>query len=315
MMLTRRQFLQRASALAALLGMAHSHEAATSASLAALICGATLGVLPEAALLGRLFKTAEVRAKPQPSAKVVKQLPAQSLQPILGVSADGWWYQLADGYLPRQAMQPILPYVPPPQPCALCKGYYEVIAPSTTLRDACTPYARINGSYPFGTVFYVHDWLIDDKHQAWYALTKTADGSGLLSWANALHFRLWLPQPSPLKEPTLWLDGPQQMLSLYDGEAFIGSTAIHAAPLPRGSAKLQLGLPCTSAAEAPYLHLWQMLLYLPLGKPVPLYGANWHNHFGTPSASRAVELPVLAARHLYTLLSGTGLTEFPVVIT
>jgi hypothetical protein len=65
------------------------------------------------------------------------------------VSDDGWWYRIAEGYLPREAMQPILPYVRPPKPTALHAGYYEVIAPSATLRAACTPYAAIYGAYPF----------------------------------------------------------------------------------------------------------------------------------------------------------------------
>lgn len=311
-MLTRRQFL-RHSAFAALLGMAHSQMSA--ASFAALAHGTTFGVPPERALLGRLFTTTELRAQPEATAKTVKALPAESLQPILAVSDDGWWYRIAEGYLPREAMQPILPYVRPPEPAALHTGYYDVIAPRTALRAACTPYAAINGSYPFGTVLYVHDWLTDDRGQIWYALTLTADGSGTLSWTSALNLQRWSPRPSPLRQPTVWLDSAQQMLSLYDGELFIGKTAIHAPVLPQDQAVLRLGLPCARAAQAPYLHLWHMLLDPQRGKPVPLYGANWHNRFGMPNALHAIELPVLAAKQLYTLLSGTALSEIPVVIS
>jgi len=139
-MLTRRQFLQH-SAFAALLSVAHSPM--TAASFAALAHGTTFGVPPESELLGRLFKATDVRAAPRASAKVVKQLPANHVQPILAVSDDGWWYRIAEGYLPREAMQPIPPYVRPPKPTALHAGYYEVIAPSTTLRAACAPYAAI----------------------------------------------------------------------------------------------------------------------------------------------------------------------------
>jgi hypothetical protein len=310
-MLTRRQFLQR-SAFAALLGIAHSQ--ATEALLAVLAHGTTFGVPPETELLGRLFKATDVRAAPQATARIVAQLPAERVQPILAVSDDGWWYRLAEGYLPRQAMQPILPYVRPPKPTALHTGYYEVIAPSTTLRAACTPYARICGAYPFGTVVYVHDWLTDDRGQVWYALTATAEGNGALSWTSALNLQRWLPPPSPLRQPTVWLDCAQQTLSLYDGELFLGKTLVHAPVLPPDRAVLRLGLPCAYTADLLPPRPWHMLLRLRLGAPVPLYGVTWHNRFGVPNAFSAIELPVLAAKQLYQLLSGAAADEIPVVI-
>lgn len=315
MMLTRRQFLQRTSAFAALFGLTHIHAAQPAPThFTTLVHGATFGVPPESALLGRLFKATDVRPKPQTTAKPLRQLPAESLHPLLGVSEDGWWYQIAEGYLPRESMQPILPYERPPQPTELHKGYYEVIAPSTTLRSACTPYATTSGRYPFGSVVYVHDWLTDDHGQVWYALTLTADGSGTLGWANALHFRRWQPRPSPLSQPTLWLDAAQQTLSLYDGETFIGKTAIHAPTLPHGMATLRLGLPSARVTRVPYLHTWQMLLSPQHSRPLPLYGVNWHNRFGTPNELRNVELPILAARQLYEMLGGAPVREIAVVI-
>lgn len=315
MMLTRRQFLQRTSAFAALFGLAQGGSAEPAPMhFTTLAHGATFGVPPESSLLGRLFRATDVRLKPQATAKALKQLPAESLHPLLGVSADGWWYQIAEGYLPRESMQPILPYAPPPRPTELHTGYYEVIAPSTTLRTACTPYAAVVGRHAFGSVMYVHDWLTDDRGQVWYALTAAADGSGTLGWANALHFQRWRPQPSPLSLPTLWLDAAQQTLSLYDGETFIGKTAIHAPILAHGTAKMQLGLPAARAAKAPYLHMWQMLLTPQHGRPLPTYGVNWHNRFGMPSDWRNVELPILAARRLYEMLGGAPVREIAVVI-
>ncbi|MCE7948153.1 MAG: twin-arginine translocation signal domain-containing protein [Chloroflexi bacterium CFX4] len=317
MMLTRRQFLQRTSAFAALFGIGQGSKAeAASAppSLTALAAGSTLGLPDEAPLLGRLFSATQVRAKPQATAKALKRLPADSLHAIQGVSSDGWWYQIADGYLPREAMQPILPYERPPHPTELHTGYYEVIAPITTLRRACSPYAELVGRYPFGTVLYVHDWLTDDARQTWYALSLTADGRGAFGWASALHFRRWLPQPSPLRAPALWLEVAQQSLSLYEGEAFVGKTAVHSGNLPPDSGTLRVRLPCARASEPPHLHMWQMLLQPRLGKPVPFYAANWHNRFGTPNTYRAVELPIFAARWLYNMLGGAPMAEIPVVI-
>jgi len=310
-MLTRRQFL-RHSAFAVLLGIAHSQ--ATMTSFAALAHGTTFGVPPESELLGRLFKATDVRAAPRASAEVVKQLPAERVQPILAVSDDGWWYRIAEGYLPREAMQPILPYVRPPKPTALHAGYYEVIAPSTTLRAACTPYAAIYGAYPFGTVVYVRDWLTDDRGQVWYAFTSTAKGNGTLSWTSALSLQRWLPQPSPLRQPTVWLDCAQQTLSLYDGEQFLGKTAIHAPWLPPDQAVLQPSAPSAHTADLLPPRPWSMLLHRQRGAPVRLYGCNLHNRFGMPSQHSAVELPVLAARQLYQLLGGAAVSEIPVAI-
>lgn len=314
-MLTRRQFLQRTSAFAALFGLTHSPATeAAPPQFTAVAHGATFGIPPESELLGRLFKATDVRAKPQMTAQALTKLPAESLHPLLGISEDGWWYRIAEGYLPRESMQPIPPYERPPRPIALHKGYYEVIAPSTALRAACTPYAAITGRYPFGTLMYVHDWLTDDHGQLWYALSLTADGGGAFGWANALHFRRWLPRPSPLSQPTLWLESAQQALSLYDGETFIGKTAMHAPPLLRSIGTLRLGLPSARAPRAPYLHTWQMLLTPQHGKPIPLYGVNWHNRFGTPSSLPNIELPILAARQLYELLGGAHVREIAVVI-
>jgi hypothetical protein len=310
-MLTRRQFLQ-CSAFAALLGVAHGQAGMTS--LAALAHGTTFGVPPETELLARLFEATDVRAAPQATARSVKQLPANHIQPILAVSDDGWWYRIAEGYLPREAVQPIPPYVRPPKPTALHTGYYEVIAPSATLRAACTPHAAIHGAYPFGTVVYVRDWLTDDRGEVWYAFTPTAEGDGTLSWTSALSLQRWLPRPSPLRQPAIRLDCAQQTLSLYEGEQFLGKTAIHAPLLPQDQAVLQPCAPSAYTADLLPPRPWHMLLHRRRGAPMPLYGANWHNRFGKPNAQRAIELPVLAARQLYQLLSGAAVSEIPVAI-
>ncbi|MCS6872245.1 MAG: hypothetical protein NZ571_12410 [Anaerolineae bacterium] len=316
-MLTRRQFFKRAGAFAALFGLTNSRQVApASADFTALAYGATFGVPPESALLGRLFAATDLRTQPLSAAPSLKKLPADSLHAILGVSEDGWWYKVAEGYLPREAMQPILPYEQPPQPTELHKGYYQVIAPTTVLRTACTPYARINARFPFGSVIYVHDWLTDDNGQVWYALTSTAEGKGMFGWANALHFQRWQPQRAPLQQPALWLDTEQHTLSVYEGETFIGKTAACTVPLPHDTATLRLGSPCTHTfREAPYLCMWQMSLFLQRGARLPLYGVNWHNRFGTTSQTRAIELPILAARQLYEMLGGAPGHEAVVIVS
>jgi hypothetical protein len=101
---------------------------------------------------------------------------------------------------------------------------------------------------------------------------------------------------------------------LYDGERFLGKTAIHAPLLPQDQAMLQLGAPSAHTADLLPPRPWSMLLHRQRGAPVRLYGCNLHNRFGMPSQHSAVELPVLAAKQLYQLLCGAAVSQIPVLI-
>ncbi|GAB4544101.1 MAG: hypothetical protein OHK0023_00350 [Anaerolineae bacterium] len=313
--LTRRQFLGRSGAFAALLGLPKLSAAEMTPN--APILGTTLGVPTEVPLLGRVFRTIEARTEPKKSAASTGRLPSDSLYAIRGVSEDGWWYNTPKGYVPREAMQPILPYARPQLPADLSQvqGFYNVIAPTVTVKSHCTGYASILGRVSFGAVMYVHDVLVDDHKQVWYCVSPSMNGSGLFGWASALSFSPWHPPKTGLAAPALWVDAAHSKLSVYDGEMLVGETAIHAGGLARGVGTLKVTLPASAAyAGGHYVRSWLMLLQGALGKPMPVYGAYWHNRFGVPHTYHNVELPPLAARWLYNMLGASPIAEIPVII-
>lgn len=292
-------------------------DAATATTPNAPILGTTLGVPTAVPLLGRVFRTVEARAEPKKSAVPTGRLQSDSVHAISGVSEDGWWYITPKGCIPREAMQPILPYVRPELPADLSnvRGFYDVIAPTVAVKSHCTGYASTVGRVSFGAVMYVHDVLVDDNKQVWYCVSPTMNGSGLFGWAAALSFRRWLPPKTGLNAPALWIDATHSKLSVYDGEVLVGETAIHAGGLPRGVGTLKVTLPAAAAyAGGHYVRAWFMMLQGALGKPMPVYGAYWHNRFGTSHTYHNVELPPLAARWLYNRLGASPIGEIPVII-
>lgn len=315
MMLSRRQFLRRTGGFAALMATAAPSRPPEEIPVMATLFGTSLGLSETLSPVGRAFNVTTVYPKPDVHTRPISQLLPDSLNPLLGVSPDGWYYRIKEGYVPRESLQPILPYERPTHDPKHFKGFHETVAPFTAVRQYCAGHAPIVGRVGYGAVLYVHDHLTDDKRQTWYAVSVGHTGAGLFGWVPALHMRRWVPPQTALSAPALWIDNARCKMSVYDGETLIGETAIYGTELPRGLGHVKVNLPAAWASFPPaFIRSWILLYYPQDRKPMSMYGAFWHNRFGTPSKQASIEMPMHAARWLYNMLGGVNQAEIPLVV-
>lgn len=307
--LSRRQFLKRTSAFGIALGFPVAAKTTEIERGTAALIGTSLGMPDGFEAVGRAFSRTPVFASPSLEAPSRSFFQPDSVYPLEGLAGDGWWYQVENGYVPREAVQPILPYH---RPAPLeGEGWVEMIAPFTAVREYCAGSAPIMGRLVFGAVVYVHDRLRDDFGILWYMVSAGKDSNSHYGWATAAHFRAFAPTPPALQHPTLWIDSHRMRMAVYDGDKLIGESAIYAPPLLPGSAVIQTHHPAKTIRMFPSLRPSMIELKRPNGAPLTLCGANWHNRFGQEmDATEAgrypspfVELPIFTARWLYGLVN------------
>jgi hypothetical protein len=259
--------------------------------------------------LGRVFHLTDVHVRPDVHSQVVGELAPDSVHDITPTkSAD--WYQVERGYVPRQAVQPIGPYVRPELTHPQSVGFWaELIAPTSTLRAWCAGHAPIVTRLGYGAVVYVMDYLRDDRGAMWYGLAADSDAE-LVGWTNALHFTEWDENAVsvPLAhEPLIRIDTHQQALQVYDGPRELFRSRLSSPLLSKSQTSITViqpggalgGIDSNDSIEADGLLGVSWLMSL--GQSTPIYGAYWHSRFGdaVTQVKNRIELPIFAARWLY----------------
>src|SRR5207302_6995208 len=111
-----------------------------------------------------------------PQGRVQSQLLPDTVTPM--VASNAGWYKTSDGYVRREALQPIHPYRYPAVMDS--PGFWaEFVAPAGSVRQWCGSSAPIMTSLNYGAVVYVMDRLVDDRQQVWYGLSDVP-GSRLI---------------------------------------------------------------------------------------------------------------------------------------
>jgi hypothetical protein len=289
--LSRRQFLKRSGA-AAIFGL-------NAPALAAIPAGKTPGIV------GRAFTLADVYSRPDTSSEVIGRLLPDAVTPItetLDTARNGVWYRVARpaGYLPAEAVQPILPYSRPNVIESVGDGLWaEVVAPYSAIRQWCAGAAPIVARLGFGAVVYMIDRLVDDQRQVWYGLTN-APGSALIGWSPALQYAPWQPE---VCKPLTAIVVRRGKLLAYAGkhlQAEIGYYGPALAPLTTPISVVQPGAAYNTALPLGLAWLMQ------LAAGPRLYGVYWHNRSGVlRDAGPDIELSTLAARWLYARLASS----------
>ncbi|MEP7287184.1 MAG: hypothetical protein ABI947_15625 [Chloroflexota bacterium] len=259
---------------------------------------------PSDQLVGRTFGLTDVHSKPTLASAINGQLTPDSVHSF---TAMGDWYQTEQGYVLREAVQPILPYARPilHNPREMAEGGFwaEMVAPVSVIRAWCAGHADIVARLGFGAVVYVMDQITDSGGQVWYGLAAEPD-SELVGWGSALHFGLWTPSLLPISAvPTIQIDRLQAKLVVVQGDQVVYQTTIYAPVLPIATTTIHPVQPGASLdSTAPLGVAWLMALHT--GQRI--YGTFWHNRFGTKyegvADNQAIELPTFAARWLYELL-------------
>jgi hypothetical protein len=274
------------------------------------LAGAALGIAPHAAnsvstlvdtapALGRAFTLTDVYQHPDQSSSVIHQLAPDSVHPITASATDSW-YRLSNGYVPRQVLQPIEAYTRPD--LVESPGFWaEVVAPVSAIRGWCAGHAPIVTRLGYGAVVYVNDLLTNDRGEVWYGLAAQTDAP-LIGWSNALHYAKYASETDPksnIHDPRIKIDTRQFELTVYDGNYKLYGTRIYSPVMRSTSTTLSPVQPGTSLDSLYALGIpW--LMQLDTG--FQLYGAFWHNRFGTQNPNPGVELPPHAARWVYSFL-------------
>jgi hypothetical protein len=289
--LSRRQFLKRSGA-AALFGV-------NAPALAAIPAGET------PAIMGRAFTLSDVYSRPDASSEVIGRLLPDAVTPILetlDTPRNGVWYRVARpaGYLPAEAVQPILPYSRPEVAESVGGGLWaEVVAPYSAVRQWCAGAAPIVARLGFGAIVYMIDRLVDDQRQVWYGLTDVP-GSALIGWSPALQYAPWQPESH---QPLTAIVVRRSKLHAYAGKrrlAEIGYYGPALAPMTTTISVVQPGAAYNAALPLGVSWLMQ------LAAGPRLYGAYWHNRSGVLRGDDPdIELSTLAARWLYARLASS----------
>src|SRR5258708_1596253 len=181
--------------------------------------------------VGRAFDLTSVYAQPQPDSQIVAQLAPDSVNTIAEISEDQRWYRVAQGWVPRHVLQPILPYQYPAIHPATPGFWAEVVAPVSAVRQWCAASAPIVARLGFGAVMYIVDRIDDDSGQAWYGLTAEPE-SPLVGWSPALHFARWTPPQSQITdELSIEILSHQSQLGISANGKVIARLPLYAVPL------------------------------------------------------------------------------------
>ncbi|HLY28405.1 MAG TPA: L,D-transpeptidase, partial [Aggregatilineales bacterium] len=269
-------------------------------------------------LAGRTLRATAIYAQPSDDARAIGQLTTDSVIEIVTHSLSAAWYGLPLGFVPRGAVQPILPYARPEIRDEIGNGFWaEIVAPVSAIREWCYAHAPVVTRLGFGAVVYVTDRLLTDDGQSWYGLSR-APGSPLLGWVSALHVAEWTPpapsHPRPA-HPNILISLSQQNLSVLDGGKVLVTFPVYASGMSRIETKpgyLHVVVPGTARSHD-----------LPLGVPwlmatdggQQVHGAFWHNEFGLipgedekrlNGSASVIELTTFESRWLYGWLLCVG---------
>lgn len=209
--------------------------------------------------------------------------PLEPLDPVL--------VRLADGFAPRRCLQPIARLTEWAAPAA--PGWAQVAAPYATVHQWCAPGAPLTARPGWGAVLYASDQLTIGG-ETWLGLGASQDA--IAGWSPAA---LWTTADTafePGDSVLLAVERDADRIRAVQGDTTLwtAGAAIPGDLLP-GDYALAGRAPIDPAAQtgAPWaldFGAWRT------------YGAYWHNSFGTGlPVSHSVELPVLAARALYSL--------------
>ncbi|MFC1959075.1 hypothetical protein ACFLYO_00040 [Chloroflexota bacterium] len=248
-------------------------------------------------IVGRALGVVPVYEQPGELAAVAGRIWPDNMTPIIDQTGD--WYTVADGYIRRSDLQPMLAYdqsaFPPIEnlPVAL-----TVIAPVTVVRrwvgTQAPPVTRIG----YGGVLWAVDRLVDDNGQVWYGLAAEKNETPL-GWTRADH---WAAVPLPLAEAPqsdreLVLDRLQkQVVARENGQIVFSVPAV----VPEHAQRHDVCIDGRNLADS-VAHYAGVPWRLGAAETV-IYGAYWHNNFGQTADCAGWEVSPWAARWLYAWL-------------
>ncbi len=248
------------------------------------------------ALYGRALAAASVTDRPS-GARIIRHLWPDGIVRIFGRS--GTSFQIADGFVPITALQPMVLATEPALPLSHFPVMAEVTGAAAAVRGYCSPDAPLIARIGHGGTAKLLDRL-DTLDGSWYAVADDTDAH--LGWTPAVHWHA--AEPAVLGQTgDLVLDLHRRAVQAVDsaGEVvFTAPLAAHeAAPTGTFSVLKRDGSMCSSDSRTNrrYGIPWA----LTLSNGLVLAGAYWHNHFAIEPAQDgpAFQIAPAAAKFFY----------------
>lgn len=248
------------------------------------------------ALHGRALIAAAVTDRPG-GARIIRHLWPDSIVRIL--SRSGMFFQIADGFVPVTALQPMIPSTEPAPPLAAFPVIAEVVGAAAAVRGYCSPEAPLIARIGHGGTAKLLERL-DTTDGSWYAVAD--DTEAHLGWTPAAHWRA--AEPFILGQTgDIAIDLRRRLAQAVDlnGEVvFTAPLAAHAAT-PVGTFTVrEWNSSLCSSGQANRRHGVPWALTLSNGWV--LAGAYWHNHFALEPAADgpALQVTPAAAKFFYS---------------
>lgn len=223
------------------------------------------------------------------------------------LDADEMRYRLPDGWVPREAVQPMFlePFIGEWQQQA---DYAEVTAPVAPVYRVASTDAPIHARVGHGGVLPVLKSLHkDDAQPEWIevALADTTTGWVQAHRLRPVSVKAWPDDAgdhvtASAHIDTLSVDRTAQRLTAFSAGEPVLTTAVAVgsdARLLPGRFDVEAFWPVTASPASPT----ERSLSWSLSADVPwkLGGVHWHNAFGAPQPGTAIQLPIPVARWLY----------------
>ncbi|MEO8395106.1 MAG: hypothetical protein ABI700_19065, partial [Chloroflexota bacterium] len=241
-------------------------------------------------IYGRAFGTTRVYDAPSIASKIGSRLWANTVTPILDAAGD--WYHVAEGYVLRRNMQPMIAPLQPAETTFTPPFWAEVSGAIATVYRSCAVdfYPRLRVGH--GGILRVIDWLPGDGMD-WYGVTDSENGD-LVGWTQA---SVWSLVNVETAAPSLTLVADKQscQLTVYDGACALltapFSTTPYLAPGVYSISERSVSRWAYSHRGAP----WS----LTFGDDLRLTGVYWHNQFGNRAPGVSLQVTPPLARWLY----------------
>lgn len=251
---------------------------------------------------GRALAALPVYAAPHSSAAILTTLWPDSVITISAVEDD--WYQVAQGYVQRESVQPMTPYRPQASVQIPNSPFWaEVSAPIAPIRQSCAADAALVTRIGHGGVAQIMDYLPGEPN-GWYA---AGDESGsLIGWSQAIN---WQPADHIIKETGdnhLEIDVSRQHLTAREnGDIILQAPCSIGRSIHPGSYAVRDRNPAGKRLFIENIpnEIYGVPWNINFGDGHNLTGAYWHNRFGKGAAGPSIQVTPLLARWLYGWLN------------
>ena len=243
-------------------------------------------------MYARAFGAVAIQSAPTVESALVRHLWPNTVLEV--ESIESGWYRLADGFVPVESLQPMQPFIPDGTKSVLETGMpITVSGPAAAVRQWCAADAPLVTHIGHGGTAYVADYL-PDSYSGWYAISD-ADHS-LLGWTQAIFWssvtEIEIPQANKVV-----VNRQTNQISAYRGQRLVMQSACSVGDL------VDTGYyPLTGRQFAARQGSRYGIPHSLYADGLSLYGVYWHNRFGTSHPGLSIELPILTAATIYSML-------------